>query len=410
MVGSEVYYVNFDDSVLYFFYGNPSAKIVNITQNYIEVDDASDFKLNNGILTTVDNVNILYSYRIGNRLYSYTISNQNRQLQINEYLIRNENLEPIIYGNDILIDIRLPSVIFSFVATECFDISNLLSLKKYNTSNLIAFFDSFIGNNLKSYSDISNFPQQGLLLIGNEYIQYNGIDTVNNTFLNITRGVYNTNIEQHNRGEVIEYLNNLILNVPLILLDDFNNNKEFLINEIVRNYVNFPSKNISITDELVVTFLNSSYIKKDYFIKSFKNSFSYNINQIPQFIELPLIFEIDLKVDKLTIDKFNINMSEVVNTIYEDLVRFLESKIGTVIELSDVDIIRLIKSKFDFIIDIDVVIKDQNGFIFVNSLLSTYNFKDILNKMTIKLERLNSFPNLYWFDYDNLKITYTVLI
>jgi hypothetical protein len=246
--------------------------------------------------------------------------------------------------------------------------------------------------------------------------------TIKNMVLNILdlkfEGVqYLLDLEDIFRLKTIIYRNenseleHLLINVPLIDNDQFNSNKDYIINTLYTRLKSLDISNIRmVTDDPQLRFLNSNYITSDYLKILCPLGPQYDFN-----LYLPLKVFINLTFIKsyVLINKIDI-VVEVENIKYE-ISKFLNSeKTGPNFYFYKSTIDDIIHN-FPSVKGADVFITDKTGYRDSNNnILGQYipngnlivsSQDDLIDRMT-KDQILKYCPTLFWWDINNISIYY----
>jgi hypothetical protein len=228
---------------------------------------------------------------------------------------------------------------------------------------------------------------------------------------------YLLNLEDILRLKTIIYRNedseieHLLMSVPLIDKEQFDINKDYIVNTLYNRLKSLNIDNIRmITDDPQLRFLNSNYVTKDYLTVLCPLGSQYNFD-----LYLPLKVFINLTFIKtyILINKIDV-ITEVENIKYE-ISKFLNGeKTGPDFYFYKSTIDDIIHN-FPSVKGADVFITDKTGYRDSNNnILGQYipngnlvisSQDDLIDRMT-KDQILKYCPTLFWWDINNISIYY----
>jgi len=209
------------------------------------------------------------------------------------------------------------------------------------------------------------------------------------------------------------YPDSWVMNIPVILNDEFCNNANYYTNYIVNFLTNISkAKNRMISDSLQMRFVNTDKIiginnltnenSYDYLLRKISMQ-SYTFN-----IKFPLNLQIDIVGKSSYINENNINTNDDLDSLAYDLAEKLYNEYtGINVSIYNTQIIKMIH-KYQWIKFCEVRIYDSSddSVEIPNGNLELYDQKSIFEFLT-KKEGVLFCPVYVWWDLDNISISLT---
>ena len=191
-----------------------------------------------------------------------------------------------------------------------------------------------------------------------------------------------------------------VLNIPVMRIDDFNNNEDYYIQKFADTFstLSFDNKRM-ISDDVQIRFTNTDYVDAELFAKMTKQKISSQIN-------LPLHLDISLAAYKDKVNEDDVDTSTEVFNLKLLLAQTLhDSYTGHNISFYKTQIIEIIHN-LKWIKYCDVRVWDAKNREITNANLETYSQADIINSLT-KVGAVSYCPVYLWWDLDNITVTTT---
>lgn len=195
--------------------------------------------------------------------------------------------------------------------------------------------------------------------------------------------------------------NRYIINLPVIKKDTFEEDELYYSNKIVSSLGNLVlSENRMISDDVQVRYLNTYYIPNNYVEKVTKQEYTHDIT-------LPLVITLDLKIDRATIVRDDLNVDTIIEELRLTVAQFLsENKSGIDITFYRTEIVDLTHNQ-NWVKSLSVQVHDSN-----NQEIENGNIETIPQKEFVKLltkEELLDFAPVYWYwAINNVNINYVL--
>jgi hypothetical protein len=213
--------------------------------------------------------------------------------------------------------------------------------------------------------------------------------------------------------KLINYLdendNNNIIDIPLIEKSIYDDNQEYYNNRLY-NIINQSQVSINRfpTDEIQYRFLNTYYISNIY-LRNITIQ-EYNFDLI-----LPLKLNISIIYDTNYLNNNSLNLTVEKDNLYLEIANKLQNEYtGNIIKFYNSHIIDFIHNK-PFVKTLTVEVIDSNDTV-ISSGIEIYDNDTILKNLqedtydtdeyNAKLNIINYNPHYFWWDVDNINITY----
>jgi hypothetical protein len=257
------------------------------------------------------------------------------------------------------------------------------------------------------------------------YEKVNGSDILNT----ITCNTYSLKFENfqyaNDFGDILrvrEYISDNqshMLFVPMIDKLEYNKFPEFYSDQLISKLQNLQlSENRMITDDVQIRFLNSYYISNSD-LKSLNNTEGFTIDgsDVTTQIFFPLKLLIHIIFDKVYLTQNKIDLIAHLDQIKLEVSKFLNTThTGIKLEFYRSVVADILHTLFPSIKGVNIQLTDSANknistmldYIIPNGNLSLIPSKNADTKLT-KQNYLNYCPALYWWDLNNLNITYTLV-
>ncbi len=193
-----------------------------------------------------------------------------------------------------------------------------------------------------------------------------------------------------------------IIDVPLIIKENFLNDEQFYLTKLTSQLQSLSLQETRmITDDLQLKFINSYYVPQNINKKITIQELDFNLF-------LPLKLNIDLILEKKYIVVNSIDVPTAINKLRLSLATFLNSKNDSTIKLYSSQIVDYIYLNNPWIKFIDIRLLDNRDTEIPLSNIESTNQKIFISQIN-KEDILEYCPFLWWFDINNISITYKYL-
>jgi hypothetical protein len=299
----------------------------------------------------------------------------------------------------------------SIISTQdCSDYSIKISISNTTVQNeLITISED---NNYYYYYE--NEDTNGLLL-DSHYIEINIYltDALDETLVTFKTDNFSQLLSVTDQLKLINYLdendNNNIIDIPLIEKDIYDNNQEYYNNRLY-NIINQSQISINRfpTDEIQYRFSNTYYISNIYLRNITVQEYNFDLI-------LPLNLNISITYDNNYLSNNSLNLTVEKDNLYLEIANKLQNEYtGNIIKFYNSHIVDFVHNK-PFVKTLTVEVVDSNDTT-ISSGIEIYDNDTILKNLqedtydtdeyNAKLNIINYNPHYFWWDVDNINITY----
>jgi len=292
---------------------------------------------------------------------------------------------------------------FSFSLSQLYSLSGNLFIKEFvNDLSPNTALTSAITNTDTTIPVISTtgWPTSGYAKISQEYLYYSSVTATSLT--GVIRGIYNTTASSALASVVITPISISEVDVPYIEKSSYDTDSLFIDTQITTNILslNIPS-NRSLSDDIQLRFLNTFSVPSSDMKTIVYNGSSYTFDLL-----FPLKIKVELLLNNSILVSTGADLNSDLFTLKQTIANELLSKYtGVKIRISDATIIVLCK-KLSYVDDANVTFTDSNSVQIPSNEINVKPDLNILTAMT-KPQRVNYTPPMWYWDVNNINITYT---
>jgi hypothetical protein len=192
-----------------------------------------------------------------------------------------------------------------------------------------------------------------------------------------------------------------LINIPLIDLNAFNSNKDYIQNLIKNLFISIDlENNRMVSDDVQLRFSNTTFITRNILKKLTKQKFEFDL-------QFPLKINIEITLDKNDVLVHSIQIQDLINDIKLEVSKFILNEAnGIDIKYYNTQIVDICHN-FESVKSCKVRTFDSSNNEIISGIESL-NKHDFIPLLT-KEEYLNYSSIYWWFDINNIDVT-TVLL